>query len=96
MKGAVPSLKPSKTADPRRIATHIIKDHGVTGFHNLISCFQRNVDGETIGKIFGVTRQRVCQWRGILGRKVVSFEPDAKIQDLLRTNEPRLTKRTVV
>lgn len=85
-----------RPTDPRKIADHIIREHGPGGFQKLIEFFQRGVDGETIGGIFGVTRQRVCQWRAGLGKRIVTFELDARIQDLVRSREARTTKRTVV
>jgi hypothetical protein len=82
--------------DARIVAANIIRKYGRVEFQTLIQLFRDNVPTRQIMAGFGVTRQRVAQWREALGTQVVSFEPDPKIVELLPRTEPRVTRRTAV
>ena len=56
-----------------RIADNIISDYGKDRFNELIKALQKGISGEVIGRSFGISRQRVSQWRSALGRS--RFEP---------------------
>ncbi len=78
----------------RRVATgevadNIIGKHGKTRFNELIKAFQDGISGEIIGKIFGVSRQRVSQWRQALGRP--TFEPYPDVLKRIPTRQRRTT-----
>lgn len=81
---------------PRTVAENIIRKYGKPAFHSLIGLFQTNAPTRQIMTGFGVTRQRVAQWREALGKQTVSFEPDPQIHDLLPRTEPRVSRRTAV
>lgn len=71
-----------KQPDPRTVALNLIAEHGKPAFHKLIEMFNDNVSGTKIGKIFGVTRQRVSQWKQALGYTHTTFEVKSEISDL--------------
>ena len=52
--------------DRQRIAKNIIDNYGVDMFKYLVSSLKQGVSGTEIGEEFGVTRQRVSQWRKAL------------------------------
>lgn len=82
--------------DPRTIAENIISDHGKAGFQTLIEMFRANESGTKIGYVFGVTRQRVNQWKTALGEERVTFVVDPAVEDLLDIPVPRGTRRTAI
>jgi len=86
------SRKPHNTA---KIADNIIAEYGKDKFNELIRALQKGISGEVIGKSFGVTRQRVSQWRSALGRQL--FEPFSEtIKRLPPTLRPSPTRSTTL
>lgn len=93
--GSVGSVPEAKLPDPRVVAQNIISEHGRPAFQKLIEMFRDNVSGEKIGFVFKVSRQRVSQWRVILGKQRFIYEVNPEIIDLVEPR-PRNTKRTAV
>lgn len=64
-----------------RIARNIIKNHGFEKFMQLIEMYKRGVSGPNIAKEFGVTRQRVNQWKQRLGTstEIYNVSPDVEM-----------------
>lgn len=67
----------------RVVAKNIIRMHGKLAFRKLIELFDTGLSGEKIGELFGVTRQRVCQWKKLLGTAKVSYRVHPDIVDLV-------------
>lgn len=58
-----------------QIALRVFRDYGgAAGLRRLIEAFERNEYGHTIAKDFGVSKQRVSQWRQGLGFVRETFE----------------------
>lgn len=79
----------TKKANPRTVAYNIIAEHGKDKFQMLIDMFRANESGTKIGTAFGVSRQRVSQWRNTLGKTTVHFDPDPVLEDLIDGDESR-------
>lgn len=73
---------PTRKPDPRTVAYNLISEHGRQRFQLLIDLFRRGESGTKIGQEFGVTRQRVSQWRSALGVETVSYRLHDEIADL--------------
>ena len=82
--------------DPRTVALNLISEHGAPAFQKLIDLFRKGESGTVIGNAFGVSRQRVSQWRSALGIEHVSYEVFPEISDLVDTEDPNGTQRTLV
>jgi hypothetical protein len=61
----------------------LIAEHGRAAFQRLIQMFCDNVSGAKIGQEFGVSRQRVSQWRAALGTEQVTYLVRHEIRDLV-------------
>ncbi len=77
----------------RTVARNLIRKYGKPEFQLLIQMFQDGAPTRHVMHTFQVTRQRVHQWREILGTQVVTFDPKPEIADLLTRPEPRGTRR---
>lgn len=64
-----------------RVAQNIIKKHGFDKFMALIDMYKRGVSGTAIAEEFGVTRQRINQWKQRLGtsREIYNISPDVEL-----------------
>ena len=83
-------------SNPRVLAKYLIETHGDASFRKLIEMFKNGESGTKIGVIFGVTRQRVSQWKASLGTEKVFYSAHADIQDLIDTPTIRRRGTTVV
>ena len=92
----VTDVSASPTIDAQRIATHILDTFGEKGLARLIAMFRANESGTKIGAVFGVSRQRVNQWKSALGVEHTTYVPDPVVQALIHDPLPPLTKRTAV
>jgi hypothetical protein len=81
--------------DPRTVAENIITEYGKSAFHKLIDMFRENESGTKIGYAFGVSRQRVNQWKVALGEELITYSVHPEIADLVE-RRPRSTRRTAV
>lgn len=75
----------SETGRPARLARTLIKNYGLDRFMRLVDLFNKAVSGEEIAIEFEVTRQRVHQWRQLLGKTTKLYALDPGVADLIKT-----------
>ena len=63
----------SKEINGAKVAKNIINRYGIDKLTTLIAKFRSGVPGPEIAKDFGVTRQRVNQWKKALGEEHITF-----------------------
>lgn len=81
---------------PRRVAENIIQTHGRSEFRRLVKMFRDGERGPKIAAVFGVTRQRVHQWKQQLGELQCTYIPHRDVTDLLGEEFAPSTSRTSV
>jgi hypothetical protein len=81
---------------PRCVAENIIQTHGKAEFFHLMEMFRDNERGPKIAAVFGVTRQRVHQWKQQLGEMQCTYVPHQDITDLLSEEFVSSISRTSV
>lgn len=59
-----------------RVVRNIVERHGRAGLRRLVEGFRANESGQVLGDDLGVTRERVRQWKEILGREVRTYLVD--------------------
>ena len=70
-----------------KVARNIITRHGQAGLRRLILGLRGGESGQTIADDLGVSRERVRQWKEILGQEVRTYIVDGRVQDLLKQKE---------
>ena len=65
-----------------RVARNFIKRYGMVSFNLLIGMLAQNTSGQVIGDKFGVSRERVRQWRNTFGQTITIYRvyPEIKAQ----------------
>ena len=58
-----------------RVANNFIKSYGKIRFHDFLSNLEQGLSGAIIAKDFGVTRERVRQWKNSFGKEEFVFYP---------------------
>lgn len=67
-----------------KVASNLIQKYGQDDFLRLIERFKANDNNQKIADDFGVSRERVRQWKHTLGRTFTFFEVDPDVKALLR------------
>ena len=75
----------SELGRPARLARTLIKNYGLDRFMRILELLGKGISGELIAQEFEVTRQRVHQWRQLLGKTTKLYAVDAGVLDLVKT-----------
>lgn len=68
----------------RRLVTrNIVERHGRAGLRRLVEGFREGESGQRIGDDLGVTRERVRQWKEILGQEVRTYIVHSEVEGAL-------------
>lgn len=73
----------SKRNTVQKVGQNIIDKYGAARFARLIELFQADADLGTVAEEFGVSKQRVHQWRKTLGDREILYNPKLETQELL-------------
>ena len=79
----------------RSLATYLLAKYGREEFDKLIELFLVGAPSGKIAYAYQVSRQRVHQWRCILGVMTRTYQVHPEVQALM-PRESRTTRRTVV
>jgi transposase-like protein len=64
------------------VAANFVAEYGKPRLKRFLKLLQQNASGQDIAREFGVSRERVRQWKNSFGRVVVRFESFADIRRL--------------
>lgn len=67
------------------VAANFVAEYGKPRLKRFLKLLQQNASGQEIAREFGVSRERVRQWKNAFGRVVVRFETFADIRRLAGT-----------
>jgi hypothetical protein len=76
------SNRTHQPAGAERVAGNFIRQHGKAGFRRFLKMLQEGVSGEEIAEEYGVSRERVRQWKNTFGHSVTTYELDPDIKKL--------------
>lgn len=85
-----------KMTTSARVANNIIDHYGKEKFLFLINQFSSGASGPSIATEFGVTRQRVNQWKRKLGVEHVTYVLTPEVEALLREETSIPSTRTTI
>jgi len=67
-----------------RVARNFIKAYGRTRFRRLIEALAAGESGQTIAVEFGVSRERVRQWKNTFGQVITLYQLHPEVERILR------------
>jgi hypothetical protein len=76
--------KEKRASDPVRVAQNFIARLGKPKFRRFLKLLADNVSGEQIAREFGVSRERVRQWKNSFGSVVQTYAVSPQIKRLAR------------
>jgi cytochrome oxidase Cu insertion factor (SCO1/SenC/PrrC family) len=72
------------SADPATVAKNFINQYGKAKFKRFIKLLKDGSSGEQIAEEYGVSRERVRQWKNAFGVVTQSYDVSADIQKLAK------------
>lgn len=68
--------------DSATVAKNFINQYGKGKFKRFIKLLKEGTSGESIAEEYGVSRERVRQWKNAFGNVVQSYDLDPEIQKI--------------
>ena len=85
--GKEPPKKPGKgksqSQKRQKVARNFIKTYGRSRFRELLSSLAEGKSGQLIANDFGVSRERVRQWKNAFGQVITIYQVYPEIQKVL-------------
>ncbi len=72
------------TRSRERVARNFIKTYGHSGFLHLINDLSAGRSGQQIANHFGVSRERVRQWKNTFGQVIVLYQLHPEVERLYK------------
>lgn len=78
----MPARNDPNPVDSTTVARNFIRQYGKAKFKRFLKYLREGVSGEVVAQEFGVSRERVRQWKNAFGRVVRTFEIDPEIKKI--------------
>lgn len=75
-------VSPSKSRE--RVARNFIRSYGRSRFRRLLEALANNESGQIIADEFGVSRERVRQWKNTFGTVITLYQVHPEVERILR------------
>ena len=66
-----------------RVARNFIKSYGRARFRRLLEALARSESGQAVAEEFGVSRERVRQWKNTFGTVITMYQVHPEVERLL-------------
>lgn len=71
-----------------RVARNFIKTYGRARFRRLLEALARSESGQAVADEFGVSRERVRQWKNTFGTVITMYQVHPEVERLLAERRP--------
>jgi hypothetical protein len=72
-----------------RVARNFIKTYGRARFRRLLEALARAESGQVVADEFGVSRERVRQWKNTFGTVITMYQVHPEVERLLAERRPQ-------
>lgn len=72
-----------------RVARNFIKTYGRAKFRRLLEALANSESGQIVADEFGVSRERVRQWKNTFGTVITVYQVHPEVERLLRERRER-------
>lgn len=73
----------------QRVARNFIRTYGRTRFRRLLDALAQTESGQVIADEFGVSRERVRQWKNTFGEVLTYYRLYPEVERILKERQPR-------
>lgn len=77
---------PSRSRE--RVARNFIKTYGRARFRRLLEALARSESGQSVAEEFGVSRERVRQWKNTFGTIITMYQVHPEVERILNERKP--------
>ena len=77
-------MPPTSAKSRERVARNFIKSYGRTRFRRLIHALEAGESGPAIADAFGVSRERVRQWKNTFGQVITLYQLHPEVDRIFR------------
>ncbi len=77
-------MSASAAKSRERVARNFIKSYGRVSFRRLLEALASGESGQTIANEFGVSRERVRQWKNTFGEVITHYRVYPEVDRILR------------
>lgn len=89
---AMEMLVPNSPSRSReRVARNFIKTYGRARFRRLLEALARSESGQVVAEEFGVSRERVRQWKNTFGTIITMYQVHPEVERILNERKPAVT-----
>lgn len=88
----MPAPESPAEPDPLLVARNFVENYGKPALRRLLHLLMERISGEEIAREFGVSRERVRQWKNAFGEVKYSFRVFPEVRRL--AGRPRRTGRS--
>lgn len=74
----------ASTRSRERVARNFVKTYGRTRFRRLLEALAQSESGQTLAEEFGVSRERIRQWKNTFGTVITVYQVHPEVERLLR------------
>lgn len=74
----------ASTRSRERVARNFVKSYGRTRFRRLLEALANSESGQTLADEFGVSRERIRQWKNTFGTVITVYQVHPEVERLLR------------
>ncbi len=74
----------ASTRSRERVARNFVKTYGRTRFRRLLEALGQSESGQTLAEEFGVSRERIRQWKNTFGTVITVYQVHPEVERLLR------------
>ncbi|GDX83924.1 hypothetical protein LBMAG42_57350 [Deltaproteobacteria bacterium] len=74
----------ASTRSRERVARNFVKSYGRTRFRRLLEALANAESGQALAEEFGVSRERIRQWKNTFGTVITVYQVHPEVERLLR------------
>ncbi len=74
----------ASTRSRERVARNFVKSYGRTRFRRLLEALANAESGQALADEFGVSRERIRQWKNTFGTVITVYQVHPEVERLLR------------
>jgi ribosomal protein S24E len=78
----VPARQKQQAVDSATVARNFINQYGKARFKRFVKLLKEGASGEQIAEEYGVSRERVRQWKNAFGTVVQNYDLDPEISKI--------------
>lgn len=82
----------ASTRSRERVARNFVKSYGRTRFRRLLEALANAESGQALAEEFGVSRERIRQWKNTFGTVITMYQVHPEVERLLAERQGKIAQ----